>query len=680
MKPPFLSLSLPLALFLSSSSLLTADEKETIGLTDLLTREPGLNGSGLRIAQIEADSNTNEAIDYEIYQPNPATASQDPSKFSYFDSDNTYLTPSDYESKKQSGHANLVANNYFDTNTGVATDVAEIYVFNANTFYTNIIATSTNINAKVINQSFVFGAQDTTADRLYDNYADLYQTLFVNGIQNSTGIAIASPATSYNGIAVGKEDLNHSPNPTDGRSKPELIAPGSASSYSTPYVAGSATILIEAALLLDGGTGTATSASDIRTIKALLLNGAVKDTAWSNTTTHPLDTRRGAGMLNVNNSHLILQGGKHSPTSSQNSSIAPTYTPASGQAGNVSSPSGWNFSTIQTFLPANDRIDNYYFDIPSSTSPLYDLTTTLVWHRQSGQTDINNLDLILYNADTGAVVEQSISTVDNVEHIHTRDLPAGRYVIQVIKRRSSQTTNSEDYALAFNFSVPAPDAPTLLTATAQPYSEIDLNWTDNSNDELNFELQRSPLSGRAFNTIATLPANTITYTDTAPSESTTYYYRVKATNSNGDSFYTNVASATTFSPLMNWRQDNFSSSADSGDAANSADPDHDGLNNLTEYALGTDPTSAADPDGSSATPKASIVTDNGIDYLQITVTRTSIKSNITYTIQLSPDLESGNWTEATDILENSTTTLRVRDNLPVSDHARRFIRLKVTEK
>lgn len=686
MKYSLTNIPLYIALFLSTPLLLTADDKETIGLNDLLIREPGLDGSGLRVAMVEAIQASNVTPPLERYQPNPAEASQPASKFSFFDTGNPYPISGTYQSSKRSNHANSVANSFFDLNTGVATDVSEIFVFNAAIFYNSIIAPNVNIDSKVINQSFITGSQSASADSDYDDYADQHQTLFVNGLGNGRNSAITTPASAFNCISVGRESLIHSRGPDDGRSKPEIIAPSPFTSFSTPYVAGSAAVLIEAALppLEHGGANTAATASDIRTIKALVLNGAVKDSSWSNTETKPLDTLRGAGMLNVNHSHLQLQGGKHSPTLSEDYPPADTHTPPSNQAGNIASNIGWNFTTITNplsgfFSPGRDRVDNYYFNLPAGDSTLYDLTTTLVWHRQANRTTINNLDLILYDADTGTVVEQSISPVDNLEHIHIRDIPAGRYVIQVIKRNAGRVTSSEDYALAYNFSIPAPDAPSALTATTQPYREIDLTWTDNSTDEVNFELQRSTISNRAFATIATLPADTTSYTDTAPLPDTTYYYRVKATNANGDSFYTNVSSATTFTPLVSWRQDNFSTTTSTGNAANTADPDQDGINNLTEYALGTDPNSAAGSNGGSAIPKASIISDGNSDYLQITVIRTDNKTDLNYTIEVSGNLEPG-WTETTEILQDSPTTLRVRDTVPVSDNSKRFIRLRVTEK
>jgi len=43
------------------------------------------------------------------------------------------------------------------------------------------------------------------------------------------------------------------------------------------------------------------------------------------------------------------------------------------------------------------------------------------------------------------------------------------------------------------------------------------------------------------------------------------------------------------SPLESWRQDNFGSISDSGDGADEADPDQDGVTNINEYTEGTDP-------------------------------------------------------------------------------------------
>lgn len=662
---------------LTGIEILSASEKDTIGLTDLLARKPGADGSGIRVGQVEAGIG---------YQANPAAAGQPASKFSFFDNDATYPVSGVYEASKVSSHANNVANNFYDVNTGVATDVPEIYIFSANIFYNDLVTSQIDTGCKVVNQSFVFPAlsaiETANVQNDYDDYADRFQTLFVNGANNGSTTEVALPGTMYNGITVGREDLNSSTGPTyDGRSKPDMIGPGSASSYSTPYVAGAAAVLIEAGLAGEGGTGTASDAADIRTVKALILNGAVKDAAWSHTATAPLDTRRGAGMLQLDHSYQILEGGQHGSTSgSHQSSSGGTHIPSSAQVGNVASNLGWDFRTITNsvgvFSPTRERVENYYFDHAS----VKDVVATLTWNKQRNKNNINNLDLYLYDADTGAVVDSSVSTLDNVEHIYSRNLPTGRYVLQVVKRLGNKVSNAEDYALAFRFSDPAPLAPSAITATSNSTSTIDLTWVDNSTDELNFELQRSGLSSRAFDTVAVLPADTLSYTDTGLATGTRYYYRVKATNLAGDSFYSNVSNARTLTQLENWRFINYGISNNTGAGADGQDPDNDGLINLMEYALGTDPNIAESLNGGMAQPQASVVEVSGDQYLEINVVRAEKKSDLNYIVEVSDDLEGRIWVAATDIILDTGTTLRVRDNVAINSSgapAAKFIRLRV---
>jgi len=91
-----------------------------------------------------------------------------------------------------------------------------------------------------------------------------------------------------------------------------------------------------------------------------------------------------------------------------------------------------------------------------------------------------------------------------------------------------------------------PIAPSSLAATTTSSSSISLSWIDNSNDETNFVVQRSLTAGSGFATIAMLGANITSYSDTAGlSASTTYYYQVYATNSGGDSEFSNVTISTT---------------------------------------------------------------------------------------------------------------------------------------
>ena len=92
--------------------------------------------------------------------------------------------------------------------------------------------------------------------------------------------------------------------------------------------------------------------------------------------------------------------------------------------------------------------------------------------------------------------------------------------------------------------ISTPAAPTNLTATAVSASQINLSWDDNSVNETDFWLYRSD-DGEHFHRIATIDANVTTYPDTGLTHSTTYYYRVRAHNSAGNSDYSNIASDTT---------------------------------------------------------------------------------------------------------------------------------------
>jgi len=87
-----------------------------------------------------------------------------------------------------------------------------------------------------------------------------------------------------------------------------------------------------------------------------------------------------------------------------------------------------------------------------------------------------------------------------------------------------------------------------LSATAVSQSQINLAWTDASNNETGFRIERGSALAGPFSLVTTVAAGVTTYNNTGLTASTAYYYRVCASNTAGNSAYSNTASATTQAP------------------------------------------------------------------------------------------------------------------------------------
>ncbi len=111
-------------------------------------------------------------------------------------------------------------------------------------------------------------------------------------------------------------------------------------------------------------------------------------------------------------------------------------------------------------------------------------------------------------------------------------------------------TNKASATTILCTSTSTPIPPSDLVATSMGSSTIDLTWSDNSCNEDDFEIRRSLTQSGGYVPITTVPANTTTFTDTGLASNTTYWYRVRAINTNGNSAFTDKASATTFNGLL----------------------------------------------------------------------------------------------------------------------------------
>lgn len=98
---------------------------------------------------------------------------------------------------------------------------------------------------------------------------------------------------------------------------------------------------------------------------------------------------------------------------------------------------------------------------------------------------------------------------------------------------------------------PAPNAPTLVSASGVAINQIALAWLDNSADETGFAVESSPNGVTDWQQIALLPANTTSYVHGGLRCATAYYYRVRAVRLTDQqvSLYSAVLSASTFDCL-----------------------------------------------------------------------------------------------------------------------------------
>lgn len=127
--------------------------------------------------------------------------------------------------------------------------------------------------------------------------------------------------------------------------------------------------------------------------------------------------------------------------------------------------------------------------------------------------------------------------------------PGANYSFYV-KAYNALVTSSASNTLNLLMANP-PAAPSGLAAQATGTAKAQLNWTDNSNNEIDFRIERSATSPTTgFSEIATVSANVKTYEDASGLASNTqYWWRVRARNASGYSTYCTVATATTWAAI-----------------------------------------------------------------------------------------------------------------------------------
>jgi len=180
----------------------------------------------------------------------------------------------------------------------------------------------------------------------------------------------------------------------------------------------------------------------------------------------------------------------------------------------------------------------------------------------------------------------------------------------------------------------APQTPAGLSATAASGNRINLTWSA-SNGATDYNVKASPTIGGPFSVIAT-GISTNSFSDIGLPNGSTRYYVVSAENAAGSSADSSVASATTWTASETWRMSNFGSTANTGNASDTSDPDKDGLNNLLEYALGSNPNSST----AASAPQVSTTAGK----LKIAFTRNTAATDLTLSV-IAADSLTGPWSE-----------------------------------
>lgn len=459
--------------------------RNLVGFDDLQTYLGAANvptGATIQVMQVEAPDLTGQ------YMPNYGTGDLTAKFFTNVTNTNIGV----------SGHANTVATNLDGNNTSIAPGIGSLSAYpilnyEANSFISSVLKTSglpDSTSARVVNHSWVgkvtdVGGNLTDAYLLRLDYTVANDNLIqVAGLPNNNTLDAANQnlwRDSYNAITVGRTDAGHyigytaantgSGIYTAGRVVPTLVAPSSATSYSTPMISAAASLLLDAAQSNPAwsnasySTGRSpnvhsiTNAESSEVVKALLMAGADRYsnqpgavlTNYTADTANGLDHRYGAGQLNIYNSYRILQGQEQDSTQDGNANQIANF--------------GWDYDNHFGGASDSNSTASYFFDASDTNT----LIASLVWNLNVFDAlpgpivglngTLYNLDLALIDLTTPATVALSDSTLDNTENIwYSGLIPGHSYELRV---SANGTAFDFDYGLAWQI-VPEPASLALL--------------------------------------------------------------------------------------------------------------------------------------------------------------------------------------------------------------------------
>ncbi len=416
--------------------------------------------------------------------------------------------------------------------------------------------------------------------------------------------------------------------------------------------------LIRAALTYDGTTLTETM-TDLSTHATF-------------TQTYPVNL---VSVLGGSTAYLGFTAGTGGQ-SAQQDILSWSYNAAfTGTPGAPGGPSATPISGTQVSVAWTDQSSNEHsFRIERATGGGSFVPVGSVGANTTTFTDANLAVATTYSYRVAAVSAETSSPFSNVATVTT---PVAVNLAASVGTTQEHTGNAGAFTVQC---VPAPSSALTVNYTIQ---------TGVGQAAYGTRYTLSPAPASATSGSVVIPANTTTATimvNPAADNTLTGTQAVTLALSGGSGYLASGGAATVAlldTPLNTWKIQYFGgmTAAGSAQAADAADYDGDGIANLVEYALGTDPTQA----NTAKLPTVKVEAVDGGVYPTLTyIYPIPAPTDAACTVEASTGLDPAAWQATTTVAGypvnngDGTMTMKARTSWVASAYARSFLRLKVT--
>ncbi|MGN6293159.1 MAG: fibronectin type III domain-containing protein [Chitinophagaceae bacterium] len=290
-----------------------------------------------------------------------------------------------------------------------------------------------------------------------------------------------------------------------------------------------------------------------------------------------VDTSLTYAYVNFNLTYPVAGWNNFSRTPDAGASLADLKTSNNASTGiTVTLTDGWvGSSTGGTLTGSNSGV---YADDVMRTS-YYDPATSGKRILLSGLSTDKKYNLIFTasRASTGTLITRYAAggksgdlNVDNntTGFVKLSDLSAdANGQIEIVVSKVGSTSNAYIGALeiqSYPF-LPIALPPTNVTATGLSTDKIRLNWNNAGSAGTGYELWRSTSANGVYSKIADMALNSVTYTNTGLTGGSVYYYKIRTVISAGQyTAFSNIASASTVSYIVNLNLNDAAANAESG--------------------------------------------------------------------------------------------------------------------